>query len=228
VDEGGSRVTVAPPDRRLVWLALAGLALAWGLPEIGLGDRLFRGDALGLRLAREAAWWLYGAIILVWVIRVERLPLASIGLRRPTLGTFGWGAGFFLLMIASVMLSFAVIIPALGMHQDMATTHSLIAVPLWLQCATMVRAGVCEEILFRGYPIERIGWLAGRRWVGALVSLAAFFAAHIGWGLSQFVVVAFGGALLTILYLWRRDLPACMIAHALTDLVGFALARAQS
>ncbi|MBA2935130.1 CPBP family intramembrane metalloprotease [Sphingomonas sp. CGMCC 1.13654] len=210
----------------MVWLAIAGLAIAWGLPAIGIGDRLFPGDTISPRIGREAAWWAFAAIILLWVTRVERLPLGSIGLKRPTAGTFGWAFAFFVGMMASVMLSFAVIIPALRLHQDMATTRSLIAVPLWLQCATMVRAGVCEEILYRGYPIERIGWLAGRRWVGALLSLAAFVAAHIGWGLSQFVVVAFGGVLLTMLYLWKRDLPACMIAHALTDLVGFALARA--
>ncbi len=221
-------MTATSRNQRMVWLAIAGLVLAWGLPQSGFGDRLFAGDALGLRLVREATWWTFAAIILVWVIRVERLPLSSIGLKRPTIGTFGWGFGFFLLMIASVMLSFAVIIPALGLHQDMATTRSFIAVPLWLQCATMIRAGVCEEILYRGYPIERIAWLTGKRRIGALVSLAAFTAAHIDWGLSQFVVVAFGGVLLTTLYLWKRDLPACIIAHALTDLVGFALARAHS
>lgn len=221
-------MTAVLRDRRMIGLAVAGLVLAWGLPQSGIGDRLFAGDALGLRLAREAVWWAFAAIILFWVIRVERLPLSSICLKRPSIGTIGWGLGFFVLMMASVMLSFAVIIPMLGMHQDMATTRSFIAVPLWLQCATMIRAGICEEILYRGYPIERIGGLTGRRWIGALVALAAFMAAHIGWGLSQFVVVAFGGVLLTILYLWKRSLPACMIAHALNDLVGFALARAHS
>lgn len=214
-----------PWDRRMAGLAVIGLILAWGLPGIGIDHRLLAGDAMALRVAREVAWCVFAAIILLWVICVERLPLSSIGLRRPTFGTVWWGFAFFVMMLASVMLSYAVIIPALGMHQDMATTRSLIAVPLWLQCATMVRAGVCEEILYRGYPIERIGWLTGRRWIGAVLSLAVFIAAHIGWGLSQFVVVAFGGVLLTTLYLWKRDLPACMIAHALTDLVGFGLAR---
>jgi uncharacterized protein len=226
MDEGKAfGITAVLRDRRMAWLAIAGLVLAWGLPQSGIGGRLFAGDVLGLRLAREAVWWAFAAIILVWVVRVERLPLSSIELKRPTFGTIGWGLGFFVLM-TSVMLSFAVIILALGMHQDMATTRSFIAVPLWLQCATMIRTGVCEEILYRGYPVERIGGLTGRRWIGALVALAAFVAAHIGWGLSQFVVVAFGGVLLTILYLWKGDLPACMIAHALTHLVGFALARA--
>jgi membrane protease YdiL (CAAX protease family) len=217
-----------PHPHPSVALVVAGLALAWGLPAIGIGTAFFPGDALGVRIAREAVWWGFAAILILWVLRVEGLPLASIGLKRPTPATFGWGFAFFVLMMASVMLSYAVIIPALGMKQDMAVTRNLINVPLWLQTATMIRAGVCEELLYRGYPIERIGSLAGKRWIGGVIALAVFIAAHIGWGLSQFVVVAFGGTLLTILYLWKRDLAACMIAHALTDFVGFMLARLQS
>jgi membrane protease YdiL (CAAX protease family) len=216
-------------DRRTMVLAIAGLVLAWGLPELGLLSWLSPGDALGARLGREAIWWAFGAIVLIWVIRVERLPLSSIGLKRPTPGTFGWGLVFVVPMIASVMLSYAIIFPALGLHQNMATTRSLIAVPLWLQTATMIRAGVVEEILYRGYPIERLTTLTGRRWIAALLSAAAFVVVHIAaWGYAQLIVVAFGAVILTGLYLWRRDLPACMIAHALTDIIGFSLARMHS
>jgi membrane protease YdiL (CAAX protease family) len=226
VDEG--EMSTGVRDRRAIWLALAGLVLAWGMPEARLPSLIAPGDALGARLAREALWWGFGAIMLLWVTQVERRPLASIGLGRPRWSTLGWGLAFVVPMIASVMLSYAVILPALGLHQDMATTRSIIAVPLWLQCATMVRAGVVEEILYRGYPIERLQGLAGRVWPAAIVSALAFVAAHWGWAPSQLVVVAFGAAIMTSLYVWRRDLPACMIAHMLTDLVGFGLARAQS
>jgi membrane protease YdiL (CAAX protease family) len=214
-------------DRRAIWLALAGLVLAWGMPEARLPSLLAPGDALGARLAREAMWWGFGAIMLFWVIRVERLPLGSIGLGRLRRSTLGWGLLFVVPMIASVMLSYAVILPALGLHQDMATTRSIIAVPLWLQCATMVRAGVVEEILYRGYPIERLRMLTGSVWPAAILSALAFIAAHWAWAPSQLIVVAFGAAILTALYVWKRDLPACMIAHAVTDLIGFGLARAQ-
>ena len=117
---------------------------------------LFGGDAMPVRLAREAAWWGIGAVVLGWVVLAERRPLASIGLVRPRPSTFRLGALFLVLMMASVMLSFAVILPALGLRQDMATTRRLIAVPLWLQCATMVRAGVIEEIVYRGYAVTRL------------------------------------------------------------------------
>lgn len=41
------------------------------------------------------------------------------------------------------------------------------------------------------------------------------------------IVVAFATVILVGLYQWRRDLICCMLAHVLTDLIGFALARAQ-
>lgn len=148
--------------RRTALLMVGGLALAWGLPELGLSSLLAGGDGIHARIGREAIWWAFGAIMLLWVTHVERLPLSSIGLKRPTLSTIGWGTVFVVPMIASVMLSYAVIFPALGLHQNMTATRSLIAVPLWLQTATMIRAGVVEEILYRGYPIERISTLTGR------------------------------------------------------------------
>ena len=215
---------------RLRWApVLAGLLLAWGLPELGLPTMLFPGTELAARVGRELIWWALGVIVLLWVTRGEKQPLSSINLRKPGFGTLGWGLMFVIPMIASVVLSYALIFPALGLHQNMATTPSLIEVPMWLQTATMIRAGVVEEILYRGYPIERITALTGRRWLAAGLAAIAFIAAHIGaWGYPQLIVVTFGAAIITCLYLWRRDLVACMVAHALTDIIGFALARAQT
>ena len=42
------------------------------------------------------------------------------------------------------------------------------------------------------------------------------------------IIVAFGTVIFVGLYLWRRDLPCVMLAHILADLIGFALARAQT
>ena len=218
---------MSPSRARL--MAIAGLALAWGLPELQLPARLFPGPSLAAHVAREGVWWALGCVLLLWVARIERSPLSSLGLREPTIATIGWGVAFVAPAMASVMLSYAVLFPMLGLHQNMETTRSLVTVPLWLQTATMVRAGVVEEILYRGYPIERLTFLTGRRWLAATLSILVFTASHIStWGYAQLIVVAFGAVLLTALYLWRRDLPACMIAHALTAIIGFALARAQS
>ena len=216
-------------NMRVATLSLIGLLLCFGLPELKLGALIASGDGLTERLVREGIWWAFGAIILIWVVAVERLPLASIGLKRPTGKTLLWGVLAMIVMMASVMLCYAILFPAFGLKMNMAATKSLIAVPLWLQTATMLRAGVVEEILYRGYPIERLERLTGSTWLAALVPAMVFIATHFAaWGGAQLIVVTFGAALLTLLYVWRRDLVACMIAHFLTDFIGFMLARLQS
>lgn len=213
--------------RRLIPLAVIGFVLALGLPELGLPRLLFAGTSVGPRIGREIVWIALGALVLVWVTRVERLSLASIGLHRPTWGTLGWGLVATIMLIASVMLSFAVIGPALGLEQNMRATAAIVNVPLWLLVLTPLVAGVTEEIVYRGYAIERLSFLTGRRWVGALLGGVIFLLAHWSWGGLQMILVAFATVILTGLYLWRRDLVCCMLAHAAADLIGFALARAQ-
>ena len=213
--------------RRLVPLAAIGLVLAFGLPELGLPRLLFGDTPIGARIGREVIWIAFGALTLIWVSRVERLPLSSIGLRRPSWGTLGWGLVASVALLATVMLTFAVIAPALGLKQNMAATARMVQVPLWLLLLTPIVAGVTEEILYRGYAVERLAFLTGRRWLAGLIAGAAFLVAHWSWGATQMIVVAFGTAIMVGLYQWRRDLACCMFAHVLTDLFGFALARAQ-
>lgn len=213
--------------RRLAPLAIVGLVLAFGLPELGLPKLLFGDTSIGARIGREIVWVAFGALLLLWVTQIERLPLASIGLKRPSKGTLGWGLAATVALIATVMLTFAVIAPALGLHQNMKQTAAIVQVPMWLLILTPIVAGVTEEILYRGYAIERIEFLTGNRWIAAVVSGAAFLLAHWSWGPTQLILVAFATVILVGLYLWRRDLVCVMIAHVLADLIGFALARAQ-
>ena len=211
----------------LILLAVIGLAFVFVVPQLGLTRLIFEGTAIGPRIGREIIWVGFALIVLVWVTRVERLPVASIGLVRPTWHTLTWGLAATVLVLATLMLSFALIIPTLGLQQNMAATGAIVQVPLWLLILTPFVAGITEEILYRGYAIERLTLLTGRPWLAALLAGAAFMLVHLHWGAAQLIVVGFGTLIFVSLYLWRRDLPCVMIAHVLADLVGFALARAQ-
>jgi membrane protease YdiL (CAAX protease family) len=180
------------------------------------------------KVINEALWWCVGAALLAWVLFVEHLPLASIGIRKTTGGTVVRGLGAAALMLASVMLSYAVIFPLIGASLNERAVASITHTPIWLQSATMIRAGVVEEILFRGYAIERLRSLSGSTWLAAVASGALFIAAHVAsWELAQLIVVGFGTLILTLLYVWKRDLVSNMIAHGTTDFFGFLLARMQ-
>ena len=90
-----------------------------------------------------------------------------------------------------------------------------------------MRAAVVEEINYRGYAIERIEELTSSKSLAVLISVVVFTFAHFAfWGGTHLIVVGFSAVILALLYLWRRDLICNMVAHLLTDLIGFLLAGA--
>jgi membrane protease YdiL (CAAX protease family) len=96
-------------------------------------------------------------------------------------------------------------------------------VPLVFRLSLVLTAGICEEFLYRGFAIEELGILTGDRRLAALFSLLFFTLAHIGrYGFGAALLIpGIIGAMLTLLYLWRSNLPVCMLMHAIFD--GFAL-----
>ena len=60
--------------------------------------------------------------------------------------------------------------------------------------------------------------------LAGVITWAAFTYAHLGgWGWPQLIVAGFGGLLLTVLFLWRRNLWANVLTHWLADGAGFLL-----
>lgn len=94
--------------------------------------------------------------------------------------------------------------------------------PYWYRFLLVLRAAVTEEILFRGYIIEKVRQLTRSTLLAIIVSVAAFTSAHLhGWGPVQLISVGAAAVVLAVLYVWRRDLPSNMLAHFLTDAAGF-------
>jgi membrane protease YdiL (CAAX protease family) len=201
-------------------LALAGLAfalLAGSLPYPVWIDE--RGGTLHL-LAVEAVYGGLVSVMLAHVRFVERRPWSSIGLRRLRPRDAAVAVAFALLTTAGLAAIYLLVFPALGTGNREAVER-LRAMPAWWLALSVLRAGVSEEILFRGYPIERLQELTGRRWLAAGLPLIPFVLAHVGpWGWSHVLVAGFGGAMLTWLYLLRRNLLASILAHCMVDAVG--------
>jgi membrane protease YdiL (CAAX protease family) len=97
--------------------------------------------------------------------------------------------------------------------------------PLPLRSLLVLTAGATEEFMYRGFALEELAALIGKRRLAALLSMACFTLAHtLRVGLSPaLLLVGCAAAALTILYLWRRNLPACMLMHIIIDGIGLII-----
>jgi len=172
-------------------------------------------------LGNEAIYWMLVAATLAYVVFVEKRALSSIGFRMPAVRDLFLGLVFAVVVIAGLAALYLIVLPALHLGEEQAV-RALAAAPAWWLVISVVRAGVSEEVLFRGYPIERLQSLTGSRSVAALLPLALFALAHVGsWGWVHLIVAGFGGAMLTGLYFWKRNLWVNIMVHVLVD--GMAL-----
>ena len=213
-----------PP--RATAYALGGLLFTLVVSLTPLGHWVAPGDALGAMLVRESLWWLYAAAILVWLLRAERLPLRSVGLRLPGWKTLGFGLLGFVALLAVFVVHYAVLIPKLHLDPSGAAAERnlILATPYWFRVLLVLRAAVVEEILFRGYLISKVRQLTGSTLLALVTSVAAFTLAHLSkWGAVHLIPVSGTGTVLALLYVCRLDLVANMIAHFLTDGMGFLL-----
>ena len=89
----------------------------------------------------------------------------------------------------------------------------------------MIRAGVVEELFFRGYAIERLESIGCGRVLSAGIPLSIFAFTHWTGGIPSVIIALVLGAVITLFYLRRRDLLANMIGHGLSDFIGLVVPR---
>ena len=145
---------------------------------------------------------------------------AQLGVGRVRLATFGWALVCF---VATMVVSTILVIGLkhLGITQQKSVISALASKPIPLILLIAATAAIAEKILFRSILITELESAIGIGWVAAALSLAAFAFAHAAsWGGWQIVFAAVPGLILTIFFLWKRDLWVCIIAHFLTDGVG--------
>jgi membrane protease YdiL (CAAX protease family) len=166
-------------------------------------------------VTKETGMWLVAVVLIVIVRRGERLPLTSIGFtlarwRKSIL----WG-----LALATICFIVAGALIALTHYHGGEGGKAMDKLPIWLISLIVLRAGVVEELCYRGYPIERLAAIGLPRWLAAAIPLIIFSLSHWTGGWGNIVIALALGAILAAFYLWRRDLVANMIGHFLVDFI---------
>lgn len=87
-----------------------------------------------------------------------------------------------------------------------------------------ITAGVCEEIVFRGYLIWYFGSYVGE-WQAAFLAAVTFGAIHLYQGLVGVMKTGATGLVMASLYVGTGSLLWPMILHTAVDLQGGAMAR---
>ena len=164
---------------------------------------------------KEALIWVSAVTLIAIIQRGEHLPMRSIGL-----GTARWWKsilwGLVIAIVSAVAVGLLAYLTGYGNGPGSAAFDKL---PLWLITAIVLRAGVVEELFYRGYAIERLRLVGLGRFWSVAIPLIIFSLGHWTGGAAN-VLIAFAAALiLTAFYLWRRDLVANMIGHGMVDFV---------
>ncbi|MCS3630730.1 membrane protease YdiL (CAAX protease family) [Salinibacter ruber] len=189
-------------------LALSLLAL----PLIALlGERVVE---IGPIAELAVQWGLVAAVVGV-AVSGEDQSFAGIGFRRPT-----WGdLGYTLATAVAALLVFAgtdPVVEALGLPVAGDAGTMTAGVGVGVALARVVTTGIVEEILFRGYPIERLVAYTGSPLVAGGLTWGAFTFAHAAvWPAGNLLQVAAVAAVLTAVYLHRRTLFPVIGAHVL-------------
>jgi uncharacterized protein len=170
-------------------------------------------------ILKETLIWASAAALLVIIRRGEGLSFKSIGL-----GTCRWWKsiawGFVIAVVSVAVVGGLVYLTGYGHGPGSAAFEKL---PLWLITLIVFRAGVVEELFYRGYAIERLRMIGLGRFWSVTIPLVIFSLGHWSGGAANILIALAAGIILTGFYLWRRDLVANMIGHGLVDFVANVL-----
>src|SRR5215471_10675078 len=165
-------------------------------------------------LWREALDWFFVLTLFVVIRRGERLRLDSVGFGRSRWRkSLVWGV---VLTVALIIAGTVADVIAILSHYHLNEfAHQFTRLPIWLLALTCVRGGVAEELFYRGYAIERLNAVGLSRFWAAAIPVLIFSLGHWNTGWPNVVNAFLLGSVLSLFYIWRRDLVANMIGHFL-------------
>lgn len=169
-------------------------------------------------------------ILIVLVVFALARYREGLALRRLGFACVGWSSmaigltlTLFFTMVVGPFAYWTVTQLNMGTFEE--GLSNLATLPTWYLILTIAFVATAEELLYRAYAIESLSAITGSVGTAGAVSLLAFAAAHVpmwGWGPAFTTLVS--GAVATLVYVWRRDIVALIVAHVATDLYAIVIA----
>jgi membrane protease YdiL (CAAX protease family) len=173
--------------------------------------------------------------VLAWVcLRLRRVGWRSVGFLRPA----GSGRAMLIgavigavLQVFSLYLLEPFIARLTGKLPDVSMFANLVGNTFFLLISLLIAwtlAAFGEEMVYRGYLLNRMGRLFGESsvgWVLAIILTSILFGlVHLYQGTSGMITTGFSGLISAIAYFANaRNLWAPIVAHGVYDTIGFVL-----
>jgi membrane protease YdiL (CAAX protease family) len=241
------------PDIPLVWNTLGDSWDAWLLTFALVvvvptwGHIRFRRLAVreGLAISPRTKVRLYVKII-CWQWLLVGALLLVLGRHGFSLGLIGehLGDASLTLAVTGVLLMILAVVFAIGRwrvrrgsakvgpagrHDHAQALMPAFGKEMWLFAAVSLTAGICEELLYRGWLVNLLRVMTGSVWAAICVGAVVFGFAHAYQGLKGMLRACFIGLQLAALFVYVDSLIPGQILHAGADFVtGILMATAAS
>jgi membrane protease YdiL (CAAX protease family) len=182
-------------------------------------------QATGLDVGRVLIieWMVLAVLMAVWVPRVERLPLASIGWTK-----FKWRylwLGLLAYLLTTIALTISgFILPTMGLEPIRALQPTLKSFGGPVLFGLFLTGTLLEEIFYRGYLIERLTVFLKHRGLAAFVAWLAFTLVHLKFfGVGPTIDISILSAALVWLYLKEKSIWPCIVLHGINNALAYLI-----
>ena len=214
-----------------VWHTAGVLLLLLGMAALTLHLRTLNlvGQTHGRVLAYIATMtveWLIVAFI-AWGARWRGASLTTLAGRfSPALRSIARDLGLAIAYLIAANIVLGIIGAVLGRLIHSAPNdfmksilpHTGLEYTVWLLLA--LTAGICEEMIFRGYLQRQFTAYSGNAAAGIVLQGIVFGVAHAYQGSTQILIISVYGCMFGSLAYWRKSLRPGMAAHFIQDAVG--------
>ena len=214
--------TPSQPHPRL-WLGILGVLIALSAPLVQALLIPWFKRTFEFPMDRFVSLFIFWiAMILALGIAhfAEGYPLAAFGFQRSKKTLRARLIEWILTVLAAVVIASGIILFSSYVRGEPAPALDITRMlPVWVLIPAWVTGSLTEEVLFRSYPIERLTQMTGRPWLAGLITMLAFTLLHLfGWDwIHVLTAVLPGSIMLTLFYLWRRDLALNVLIHAIIN-----------